>query len=102
MVEAKNAMTREWPDALGEQRASRARQASLVQWATACAGALELSRRTWRALRDRLPPGDGRKAFVVPAIAITGAFLAGAWWLRSRSHHEAHKGHKDHKEKPSL
>ncbi len=78
-------MTGEWPsDEIGERREAGRGQYSMLQWAAACAAALEVSRRTWRGLRDRLPPGAGRRAFVVPAIAITGAFLAGAWWLKSR------------------
>lgn len=59
-------------------------QAQLLAWAAACATTLNIARATWRSMRDQLPRGRGRKAFLLPAIAITGAFLAGAWFIASR------------------
>jgi hypothetical protein len=53
----------------------------LLAWAGACAAALETTRHIWKGFRGRTPPGWTRTSFVVPAAAITGAFLAGAFWL---------------------
>jgi len=53
----------------------------LLAWAGACAAALETTRHVWKGLRGRTAPGWRRASFVVPAAAITGAFLAGAWYL---------------------
>lgn len=82
-------MSAEWPPpGAVEARQQVERQYSLLGWAAACAATLDASRRTWRTLRTRMPLGDGRRTFVVPAIAITAAFLAGAWWLKSRTSHK--------------
>jgi hypothetical protein len=88
-------MNGERPVNFGERGKGRT-QYSILQWATACAATLEISRRAWRLVRDRMPRGDGRRSFVVPAAAITAAFLAGAWWLTSRSHHEVREDETRH------
>ncbi len=53
----------------------------LLAWTAACAAALETTRHIWKGLRGSTPKGWTRSSFVVPAAAITGAFLAGAWYL---------------------
>jgi len=56
----------------------------LLDWASACATSLQISRDAWRGLRRRLPLGEGRRSFTVAAVVVTGVFLAGAWWLRTQ------------------
>lgn len=56
----------------------------LLAWAGACAAALETTRHVWKEFRGRTPRGWARASFIVPAAAITGAFLAGAWYLSRR------------------
>ncbi len=53
----------------------------LLAWAGACAAALETTRHIWKGLRGGTPRGWTRTSFVVPAAAITGVFLVGAWYL---------------------
>lgn len=66
----------------------------LLAWAGACAAALETTRHIWKGLRGITPRGWTRTSFVVPAAAITGAFLAGAWYLsRERREDETRSVH---------
>ena len=61
-------------------------QDQLFEWAAACATTLDIARSTWRSMRDHLPRGTSRRSFVLPALAITGVFLAGAWFIKQRRH----------------
>jgi hypothetical protein len=62
-----------------------------LAWATDCAALLTSARGIWHELAGALPLGARRRSFVVPALAVSAAFLAGAWWLTSRSLSEARR-----------
>jgi hypothetical protein len=56
----------------------------LLEWRNECAALLESLRAFWRETRGFLPPNLRRRSFVVPAVAVTVAFVAGAVWLLGR------------------
>jgi hypothetical protein len=60
----------------------------MLLWAKDCAALLTSARGTWHELAGSLPLGVRRRSFVIPALAVSAVFLAGAWWLHSRSLHE--------------
>jgi hypothetical protein len=53
----------------------------LLAWAEDCADVLASIREMWRHLAGVLPPGVRRRAFALPAFAVSAVFLAGAWRL---------------------